>query len=174
MQGKRYSNEEKQNILEFLKDHTYYETENKFNVSQTTLARWSKELSTNTEKKLGEQLDLYLKMLKLIEGVRNISIIGVGGYPIVFNPEADWDEMRVAAMTTAIISLSERVGIECEHGDLQSTIINSAKGKIICVWAGKAAILTIAFYDSVDLKHIINQSFYYIDRIREIIGTFVH
>ncbi len=174
MQGKRYSNEEKQKILEFLKDHTYWETENKFNVSQTTLARWSKEFSTNTKNKLLEQIEPCLKMLKLIEGVRNISLIGVGGYPIVFNPEADWDEMRIAAMTTAIISLSERVGIECEHGDLQSTIINSAKGKIICIWAGKAAILTIAFYDTVDLKHIINQSFYYIDRIREIIGTVVH
>lgn len=174
MQGKRYSNEEKRNILEFLKDHTYWETQNKFNVSQTTLARWSKELSTNTKSKLEEQLDPCLKMLKLIEGVRNVSLIGVGGLPIIPNREADWDEVRVAAMTAAIISLSERVGIECEHGDLQSTFINSAKGKIICVWAGKAAILTIAFNDNVDLKHIINHSFYYIDRIREIMGTLVH
>ena len=174
MQGKRYSNEKKQEILEYLKDHTYYETEKKFDVSQTTLARWSKELSTNTQKKILEQIEPCLKMLKLIEGVRNISLIGVGGYPIIFNPEADWDETRISAMTAAIVSLSERVGIECEHGDLQSTIINSAKGTIICIWAGKAAILTIAFYDTVDLKQIINQSFYYIDRIREIIGTYVH
>ena len=58
--------------------------------------------------------------------------------------------------------------------DLQSTFVNSVKGKIICIWAGKAAILTIGFDDSVDLKHIINQSLYYIDRIREILGTYVH
>ncbi|MHA2038578.1 MAG: roadblock/LC7 domain-containing protein [Candidatus Hodarchaeales archaeon] len=174
MQGKRYSNEKKQEILEFLKEHTYYETENRFNVSQTTLARWSKELSTNTQKKLLSKIEPCLKMLKLIEGVRNISLIGVGGYPIVFNPESNWDETRIGAMTAAIVSLSERVGIECEHGGLKSTIIDSTKGIIICIGAGKAAILTIAFYDTVDLKHIINHSFYYIDRIREIIGTLVH
>ena len=37
----------------------------------------------------------------------------------------------------------------------------------------KKTILTIEFDDSVDLNHIINQSFYYIDIIREIIGTLV-
>ncbi|MHA2009476.1 MAG: roadblock/LC7 domain-containing protein [Promethearchaeota archaeon] len=174
MQGKRYSKEEKRSILEFLKDHTYWETENKFKVSQTTLARWSKEVSTNTKTKLLEQIEPCLRMLKLIEGVKNLSLIGVGGYPIVLNPEVDWDEERIGAMTAAIVSLSERVGIECKHGALQSAIVNSARGKIICVWAGKAAILTIAFDDSVDLQHIVNKSFYYIDRIREIMGTYVH
>jgi len=187
MQGKRYSNEEKQNILGYLKNHTYWETQNKFKVSQTTLARWSKKFSTNIKTKLEEQLDPCLKMLKLIEGVRSVSIIGVGGQPIAFNMEkriskypgseslSDEDqENRVAAMTAAIVSLGERVGIECGHGHLESSFINSAKGTIICIWAGKAAILTIEFDDSVDLKHIINHSFYYINRIREIIGTFVH
>jgi len=77
MQGKRYSTEEKHEILEFLKDHTYWETENKFKVSQTTLARWSKEIATNTKNKLLEQIEPCLKMLKLIEGVKNISLIGM-------------------------------------------------------------------------------------------------
>jgi len=177
MQGKRYSNEEKQKILEFLKDHTYEETQNEFQVSQTTLARWSKEDSTNTKNKLREQIDPCLKMLKLIKGVKNISLLSYDAFlPISFileGPQGGWDQRRIAAMTSAIISLSERVGLEVIHGDLQSTIFNFAKGKILCIWAGKKAVLTIEFDDSVDLKHIINQSFYYIDRIREIIGTFV-
>ncbi len=113
MQGKRYSNEEKQIILEFLKDHTYEETQNKFKVSQTTLARWSKEDSTNTKSKLEEQIGPCLKMLKLIEGVQNISLLSYDAFlPISFileGPNGGWDQRRFAALTSAIISLSERV-----------------------------------------------------------------
>ncbi len=177
MQGKRYSREEKQKILEYLKNHTYEETQNEFKVSQTTLARWSKKDYTKTKTQFEEKIDSCLNMLKLIEGVQNISLLSYDAFiPIAFKlegPRGGWDQSRVAAMTKAIISLSERVGIEVEHGDLQSTIISSAKGIIICIWAGKKAVLTIEFDDSVDLKHIVNHSFYFIDRIREIIGTFV-
>jgi predicted regulator of Ras-like GTPase activity (Roadblock/LC7/MglB family) len=174
MQGKRYSKEEKQKILDFLKNHTYEETQNEFKVSQTTLARWSKESNTNIKSKLEEQLDPCLKMLKLIEGVKNICLISAEGLPIACDLEGGKDKMTFAAMTAAITSLSERVGLQYGHGYLESTIINSIKGKIIILVAGRNAFLTIEFDDSVDLKHIINTSFYYIDRIREIIGTYVH
>ncbi|MCP4762823.1 MAG: helix-turn-helix domain-containing protein [archaeon] len=43
--GRRYSREEKRKILLFLEENTYKKTSERFNISETTLARWRKILT---------------------------------------------------------------------------------------------------------------------------------
>src|SRR5512137_2496113 len=45
--GNRYSDKEKHDILIYLENHTYKETCDKFSISETTLARWRKTLSSS-------------------------------------------------------------------------------------------------------------------------------
>ena len=46
--GKRYTREEKDEIMEYRQTHTYRETADKYNVSQMTLARWSRRYKPGT------------------------------------------------------------------------------------------------------------------------------
>ena len=46
--GKRYSKEEKEEIMQYRQNHTYRETVDKYNISQMTLARWARKRKNKT------------------------------------------------------------------------------------------------------------------------------
>ncbi len=47
--GRRYSFKEKKDILDFLENHTYKDTSEKFNISETTLSRWRNEIKSGSK-----------------------------------------------------------------------------------------------------------------------------
>jgi hypothetical protein len=47
--GRRYSFKEKKDILDYLEKHTYKDTSEKFNISETTLSRWRKEIKSGSK-----------------------------------------------------------------------------------------------------------------------------
>jgi Leucine-rich repeat (LRR) protein/transposase-like protein len=48
--GRRYSFKEKKDILDYLEKHTYKDTSEKFNISETTLSRWRNEIKSGSKK----------------------------------------------------------------------------------------------------------------------------
>jgi len=85
--GKRYSAKERKDILIYLENHTYQETEDKFNVSQMSLARWvknKKKRETNTaplilgnEKQ--KELQIYLNLIDNLDNIRATAIVTAAG-----------------------------------------------------------------------------------------------
>ena len=48
--GRRYSFSERKEILEFLENHTYKETNEIYGISETTLSRWRKTIKSESKK----------------------------------------------------------------------------------------------------------------------------
>jgi hypothetical protein len=89
--GKRYSAKERKEILEYLGNHTYQETMDKFGVSQMSLARWvknKKKRDTNTSSALltaeiRNEVQLYLKLLEKSELIQASAIVTASGEVIM-------------------------------------------------------------------------------------------
>ncbi len=178
--GTRYSKEQREEILAFLEDHTYEETQTKFGVSQMTLARWVKRarrmemrLDTNTLTISTEQkqdLELMVKMLQLLEGVESVVIINQSGDSIASALGPKEKINRIVTTAVALLAIGERTG-ESLGGFVKEVYVETSGRKILVVEAGKKAVLTIIF--SVDANHqdIVTHNFYHIDRIRGLIAS---
>jgi hypothetical protein len=84
-QGKRYDAKERKEILEFLENHSYRETMDKYGVSQMSLARWVKNkrrretLPAKLDEKIQEEIEIYLKLIENMEHVKATALITNGG-----------------------------------------------------------------------------------------------
>lgn len=58
---KQYTQLQKQEIVQYLSNHTYIETQEKFGTSPVTLSRWSKEFGLPQKKKNFELTNLLIK-----------------------------------------------------------------------------------------------------------------
>jgi len=76
--GKRYSKEEKEEIMHYRLNHTYRETADKYSVSQMTLARWSRKYKIEGitgDRYTGDPAyKTFLEVLKYLEGVRSVAL----------------------------------------------------------------------------------------------------
>lgn len=88
-----------------------------------------------------EQLEKILSDLKKVGGVKGSAVISRDGLLIAADLSQNVDADTFAAMSAAMQGAAETAIQELEQGDLKQVIIDSSKGKIISVGAGKQAIL---------------------------------
>jgi len=85
--------------------------------------------------------NLLKKLLAAIPEVKAAAIISAEGHLIAATLPQGVDETRIAAMTAALLSLSERVIIEMKKGDFDHLYIKGSNGYLLVMQAGPNAVL---------------------------------
>jgi predicted regulator of Ras-like GTPase activity (Roadblock/LC7/MglB family) len=99
--------------------------------------------------------DLLKKLLAAIPEVKAAAIVSAEGLPIASALPREVDETRIAAMTAALLSLSERAIIEMQKGDFDQLYIKGSDGYLLVLQAGPNAVLTVSADKDVRLGLIL-------------------
>ena len=99
--------------------------------------------------------DLLKKLLGAIPEVKSAAIVSAEGLPIASALPQGVDETRIAAMTAALLSLSERAIIEMGKGDFDQLYIKGTNGYLLVMQAGQNAVLTVSTTKDVRLGLIL-------------------
>ncbi len=95
--------------------------------------------------------DILKKLLAAIPEIKAAAIVSQEGLPIASALPANTDEVRVAAMTAAILSLGERAAQEMGKGELEQIFVRGTDGYILVLAAGRSAVLTVSTTKDVRL-----------------------
>ena len=109
-----------------------------------------------------------------VPGIRGIVLSTVDGLPIASDIKSEERQNRIAAMVSALVTLSKKVAPEVEVGNLDAVSIEADEGKIFCYMiAGEEvsnpAILAIVTSRELNLGILRMVVPKLIDRLREII-----
>ena len=95
--------------------------------------------------------DLLKKILGAIPEVKPVAIVSTEGLPIASALPQGVDETRIAAMTAALLSLSEKAIIEMRKGDFDQLYIKGREGYLMVMQAGPKAVLMVSTTKDVRL-----------------------
>ena len=95
--------------------------------------------------------DLLKKLLGAIPEVKSAAIVSAEGLPIASALSQGVDETKIAAMTAALLSLSEKAIIEMRKGDFDQLYIKGSEGYLLVMQAGPNAVLTVSTTKDVRL-----------------------
>lgn len=95
--------------------------------------------------------DILKKLLSAIPEVKAAAIVSAEGLPIASALPQGVDETRIAAMTAALLSLSERAVIEMDKGEFEQLYVKGNEGYLLVLQAGPNAVLTVSTTKDVRL-----------------------
>ena len=95
--------------------------------------------------------DILKKLLSAIPEIKSAAIVSAEGLPIASALPQGIDETRIAAMTAALLSLSERAVIEMSKGEFEQLYIKGNEGYLLVQSAGPNAVLTVSTTKDVRL-----------------------
>ena len=128
------------------------------------------ETDTQVHKEISEVLEAFVSKLPAIDFA---SVVSLEGLPISSWPPtlpSGLDDVRVAAMTAAILSLGERAVMETGKGEMTRILVEGDSGYLISVQAGTKAVLTTSASRSVKLGLIFLDMKQTAKKISEILG----
>jgi len=128
------------------------------------------ETDTQVHKEIAEVLEAFVTKLPAIDFA---AVVSLEGLPISSWPPtlpAGLDDVRVAAMTAAILSLGERAVMEMGKGEMTRILVEGDSGYLISVQAGSKAVLTTSASRSVKLGLIFLDMKQSAKKIGEILG----
>ena len=169
--GKRYSKEEKEEIMHYRQNHTYRETADKYSVSQMTLARWSRKYKIEGitgDRYTGDPAyKTFLEVLKYLEGVRSVALFsdmtdGSSKASIIENGISE-DGLFLGMLT--YLSASSRTVEEFDLGTLDINLTKTSKGFLLIRGAGSNVLLIMVYRGNTDFQKLVNQDFPLIDRV---------
>lgn len=96
-------------------------------------------MAINTEK-LGYILHTFVSTTADIQGA---AIVTPDGLPLVTNLPTMMDEERVAAMSAAMLSLGERIGVELARGEIDRIFVEGNEGYSILTSCGQDAVFLV-------------------------------
>jgi len=95
------------------------------------------------------------KLLRAIPEIKSAAIVSAEGLPIACAFPQEIDETRVAAMTAALLSLSERAIIEMGKGDFDQLYIKGSEGYLLVMQTGPDMVLIVSTTKDVRLGLIL-------------------
>ncbi|MHA1917272.1 MAG: roadblock/LC7 domain-containing protein [Candidatus Ranarchaeia archaeon] len=102
-----------------------------------------------------ETLKKFLEeLIKSVPQIESVAVVSIEGLPIVSILPKTIDEMRVSAMTAAMLSMGENASTELGKGTLQEILVAGGSGYIITLAAGPNAVITAAAKKDVELGYI--------------------
>jgi len=99
--------------------------------------------------------DLLKKLLGAIPEIKAVAIVSAEGLPIASALPQGVDETKIAAMTAALLSLSEKAIIEMRKGDFDQLYIKGSEGYLLVMQAGPNAVLIVSTTKDVRLGLIL-------------------
>ena len=91
--------------------------------------------------------DILKRLLGAIPEVKSAAIVSAEGLPIASALPQGIDETRIAAMTAALLSLSERAIIEMGKGDFDQLYIKGSNGYLLIMQAGPNVVIIESYKD---------------------------
>ncbi|NVM19855.1 MAG: roadblock/LC7 domain-containing protein [Candidatus Lokiarchaeota archaeon] len=104
-------------------------------------------------RKNGHGLD---RLLEAIPEIASALIVSTEGRPIAYHLPQGTDETKVAAMTAALHSLSERAIIEMGKGDFDKLYIKGREGYLVVSQAGPDAVMAISTTKDIRLGLVLH------------------
>ncbi len=115
--------------------------------------------------------ELLKDIMDNVEGVKAAQLTADTGQPLASILPATTDDMRLAAMTAALCSLSERAIGEMGLGDFEQSYIQAKKGYLLILHAGEDQILTVSTTKDVKLAPILYKHYKNLEEAEELINT---
>ncbi|MHA2319915.1 MAG: roadblock/LC7 domain-containing protein [Candidatus Hodarchaeales archaeon] len=118
-------------------------------------------------------MEVLEKFVSKLPAIDFASVVSLEGLPISSWPPSlpgDLDDVRIAAMTAAILSLGERAVMETGKGEMTRILVEGKDGYMISVQAGTKAVLTASASSSVKLGLIFLDMKQAAQKIGEILG----
>ena len=194
--GKRYTKEEKKEILKFRETHTYQETSEKYGISQMTLARWSQRLRRNEKEEkpevikkevkiqIGESLnDLQrakamelakaAEVIKFIQGVKNIALIidEKQLLALISIKELNLLERNeLVVITVEALNVGRHARDQLKTGGFEMIFIKSKLGSILVYGVGPHLVMSLLFDKESDFKALFQDDFAVIERVAQLLG----
>ena len=176
--GKRYTPEEKEEIMQYRQTHTYQETADKYGVSQMTLARWSRALLRLQEQQgwpWGSEEQVAgdatyataLQALKYLEGVKAIALYDDEGRTVSMISENTIYENILPGSTIAMLSVADRSSKMINIGKFELMLTKCSGGMLFMLEAGTKLVLVLLYGGGIDVRKIIAEDLPFIDRVRQ-------
>jgi predicted regulator of Ras-like GTPase activity (Roadblock/LC7/MglB family) len=169
--GKRYSIEEKEAIMFYRQTHTYQETAAKYEVSQMTLARWSRQYKRKAitgDRYIGDpDYKTYLYVLKYLEGVKAVALFSdmTEGSAVAGIIDENVSEDALFIEMTTILGVADRSSEELDLGKLEMVVTKNSEGILLIRGVGPTLALILIYRGMPDLQKIILQDGPMVDRV---------
>jgi predicted regulator of Ras-like GTPase activity (Roadblock/LC7/MglB family) len=115
--------------------------------------------------------DLLKEIMENVEGVKAAQLTADTGQPLASILPASADDMRLAAMTAALCSLSERAIGEMGLGEFEQSYIKSSKGYLLILHAGEDRVLTVSTTKDIKLAPILYKHYKQLEEGNEIVSN---
>ena len=96
-------------------------------------------------------IDILKSLLSIIPEIKSAGIVSVEDLPIASIINNGIDEIKIAAMTAAHLSLAERSIMEMKNGEFDQLWIQGSDGQMVILQAGKNAVLMVSATKNVGL-----------------------
>ncbi|MBY9012990.1 MAG: roadblock/LC7 domain-containing protein [Candidatus Lokiarchaeota archaeon] len=118
--------------------------------------------------------DLLKEIMDDIDGVKAAQLTADTGQPLASVLPSSVDDMRLAAMTAALCSLSERAIAEMGLGEFEQSYIQARKGYLLILHAGEDQVLTVSTTKEVKLGPILYKHYKHLEDGEEIVNSSPH
>jgi hypothetical protein len=115
--------------------------------------------------------ELLKDIMDNVEGVKAAQLTADTGQPLASILPSTTDDMRLAAMTAALCSLSERAIGEMGLGEFEQSYIQAKKGYLLILHAGEDQVLTVSTTKDVKLAPILYKHYKRLEEGEEIVST---
>ena len=115
--------------------------------------------------------ELLKDIMDNVEGVKAAQLTADTGQPLASILPSTADEMRFAAMTAALCSLSERAIEEMGLGEFEQSYIQAKKGYLLVLHAGEDQVLTVSTTKDVKIAPILHKHYKNLEEQSEIVNS---
>jgi len=102
-----------------------------------------------------EQIELILADLRKAGDIEASAVVRRDGLMISSDLPARVESRTVAAMTAALVGTAETFSGELKRGTFQEVMVDSEKGKIVAIGAGRLAILVCLMRQEGNLGYVL-------------------
>jgi len=115
--------------------------------------------------------ELLKDIMDNIEGVKAAQLTADTGQPLASILPSSADDMRLAAMTAALCSLSERAIGEMGLGEFEQSYIKGSKGYLLILHAGEDRVLSVSTTKDIKLAPILYKHYKQLEDGDEIVSS---
>ncbi len=115
--------------------------------------------------------ELLKDIMDNVDGVKAAQLTADTGQPLASILPSTTDDMRLAAITAALCSLSERAIGEMGLGEFEQSYIQAKKGYLLILHAGEDQILTVSTTKDVKLAPILYKHYKNLEEVEELVNT---
>ena len=115
--------------------------------------------------------DLLKDLMDNVEGVKAAQLTADTGQPLASILPSSADDMRLAAMTAALCSLSERAIGEMGLGEFEQSFIKGSKGYLLILHAGEDRVLSVSTTKDVKLAPILYKHYKQLEEGDKIVSS---